>query len=264
MIRNLEELYRYRALLWSLTLRELRARYRGSVLGFLWTFLNPLLLMVVYALIFSVYMRAQIPHYTYFVFIGLLPWIWFSSSVVGGASAISDRRDLLTKVRFPAQVLPATVVMTNLSNYLLALPLVLGLGAAYGVWPSWHLLALPLVVATQLVFTLALSYAISALNVSFRDLQHIVSNLITLWFFLTPVLYSSAIIPVTVRGLPARDLAIYTNPMAILIRSYQNIFYEHSLPEAKPLVAVLAISVLLLMVGAWIFESRRDEFAELV
>src|SRR5687767_6377757 len=121
MLRNLRELYQYRGLLLSLTQRELKARYRGSVLGFLWTFLNPTLQMVVYTLLFSVYMRQQIEHYPYFMFIGLLPWIFFSSSVGGGASAISDRRDLLTKVRFPAQVLPASVVATNLCNFLLSL-----------------------------------------------------------------------------------------------------------------------------------------------
>src|SRR2546430_1188038 len=109
MIRNFRELYQYRALLWSLVQRELQARYRGSVLGFLWTFLNPMLQMSVYALVFKMLMRQQIEHYTYFMFIGLLPWIWFTSSVGAGASSISDRRDLLTKVRFPAQVLPATV-----------------------------------------------------------------------------------------------------------------------------------------------------------
>src|SRR5688572_16758110 len=114
MFRNFQELYQYRGLLLSLTQRELKARYRNSVLGFLWTFLNPTLQMVVYTLVFSVFMRQNIQSYTYFMFVGLLPWIWFSTSVGAGASAISDRRDLLTKVRFPAQVLPASVVVTNL------------------------------------------------------------------------------------------------------------------------------------------------------
>ena len=145
MIRNLQELWQYRALLWNLTQRELKARYRGSALGFLWTFVNPLLLMAVYALVFGVIQKSNIPHYTYFVFVGLLPWIWFSTSVGAGASTISDRRDLLTKVRFPAQVLPATVVGTNLVNFLLSLPLMVAMGALFGVWPSVHALAFPLV-----------------------------------------------------------------------------------------------------------------------
>src|SRR5688500_10023184 len=136
MLRNLQELYKYRGLLWSLTLRELKARYRASILGFLWTFLNPTLHMLVYALMFSVLFKQGAPNYPYFIFVGLLPWICFSSSISAGTSAISDRRDLLTKVRFPAQVLPATVVVSNVANYLLSLPLLLALGAIYGTWPT--------------------------------------------------------------------------------------------------------------------------------
>src|SRR5262249_34092832 len=158
MNRNLRELYQYRALLWSLTQRELKARYRGSVLGFLWTFLNPTLLMLVYALVFNVFLKQQMKNFLYFLFVGLLPWIWFSSSIALSSSSISDRRDLLTKVRFPAQVLPATVVVTNLCNYLLSLPLMFVLGACFRVWPDWHVVVFPIVLAVQLVFTLALAY----------------------------------------------------------------------------------------------------------
>ena len=115
MIRNLSELYQYRALLSALSVRELKARYRASVLGFLWTFLNPTLNMLVYVLVFKLVMRNSNPHYAYLLFSGLLPWIFFSSSILGATSSISDRKDLLTKVRFPAQVLPATVVFRNSS-----------------------------------------------------------------------------------------------------------------------------------------------------
>ncbi len=259
MIQNLRELYQYRALLFSLTQRELKARYRGSVLGFLWTFLNPTLQMLVYALVFNVFMRQQKEHYLYFVFVGLLPWVWFSSSIGAGASAISDRRDLLTKVHFPAQVLPATVVTTNLINYALSLPLMVALGALYGRWPTWHAVAFPVVVATQLLFTLALAYVVSALNVAFRDLQHVVANVLSLWFFVTPILYSGDLIPERVR-----TIAVLGNPMAILVTSYQAMFYERRLPSPEPLVGLAAGAVLLLWIAAWIFERRREEFAELV
>jgi lipopolysaccharide transport system permease protein len=259
MIRNLRELYQYRALLWSLTQRELKARYRGSVLGFLWTFLNPTLLMLVYALVFDVYMHNAIEHYTYFMFVGLLPWIWFSTTVVAGASTISDRRDLLTKVRFPAQVLPATVVATNLVNYLLSLPLMIGLGLIFRVHPTVHMLAFPVVMLAQLLFTLALSYLVSAFNVGFRDLQHVVSNLIQLWFFVTPVLYTETTIPEAMR-----TLAVDANPMAILMVAYQRIFYEHRWPQLAPLAGVTVLSFALLAIASHVFDSRREEFAELI
>ncbi|MCI0574298.1 MAG: ABC transporter permease [Myxococcaceae bacterium] len=259
MLRNLQELYQYRGLLLSLVQRELTARYRGSVLGFLWTFLNPTLLMLVYALVFSVYMRQDLRNPLYFQFVGLLPWIWFSTSVGGCATAISDRRDLLTKVRFPAQVLPASVVTTNLLNYLFSLPLMVVLGALHGMWPTWHILLLPAVAATQLLLTLGLGYVVAALNVTFRDLQHIIGNLLTLGFFVTPVLYPIATVPERFR-----DLVLYGNPVAALITSYQSILYEHRLPEARPLLWVAGLSVVLLWGAARLFESRREEFAECI
>ncbi len=258
MLRNLQELYQYRALLSSLTLRELKARYRASVLGFLWTFLNPTLHMLVYALMFEVLLKQGMPKYAYFIFIGLLPWICFSSSVASGTSAISDRRDLLTKVRFPAQVLPATVVAANLANYVLSLPLLLALGAMYKIFPSWHLLLFPVVLLIQTLFTLALCYVLSALNVALRDLQHIVANLLMLMFFLTPVLWPVSSLPESYR-----DIVLYLNPMAAIVTSYRNIFFEHVLPNPRPLIAVALASLVLLWISAQIFERRREEFAEL-
>ncbi len=257
MLRNFREIYLYRGLLLSLVQRELKARYRGSVLGFLWTFLNPTMHMMVYALLFSVYMRQQLPNYTYFMFVGLLPWIWFSSSVGMGASCISDRRDLMTKVWFPAQVLPATVVATNLCNFVLSLPLLVGMGLLYGQWPSWHVVFFPLVVLIQLGFTLALVYIISALNVTFRDLQHIINNLLTMWFFVTPILYPTTTIPE-----PFRNLMVLGNPMAIIVTSYQSIFYEKRIPDMAPLVLLLCMSLLLMWAASELFERRREEFAE--
>lgn len=260
MLRNLRELYQYRALLWSLTQRELKARYRGSVLGFLWTFLNPTLQMAVYSLMFGVILQQDIPHYPYFIFIGMLPWIYFSSSVLSGASAISDRRDLLTKVRFPAQVLPATVVMTNLINYLLSLPLMVGLGLLSGATPTWHAIFFVPIVLVQTLFTIAVTYVLSALNVAFRDLQHIVTNLITLAFFATPILW-----PITrVNSDLVRKLLTYGNPMAAMSTAYRDIFYVHQIPNWRPLVAVALLSLALLWVASGIFERRREEFAELV
>ncbi|MBU8896547.1 ABC transporter permease [Corallococcus sp. H22C18031201] len=258
MIRLVRELYQYRGLLLSLVQRELKARYRGSFLGFLWTFLNPMLHMMVYALLFTVVMRNNTPNYAYFMFVGLLPWIWFSSSIGGGASAISDRRDLMTKVRFPAQVLPTTVVVTNLCNYVLSLPLMFLMGALYGQWPTWHIIAFPAVVLIQLCFTTALTYILAAVNVTFRDLQHIVMNLMTLWFFATPVLFQLS----TIHSERMRMLVGLVNPMSIIITSYQAMFYEHRLPDGEPLLILAVCSVALLWASSSIFEARREEFAE--
>jgi len=259
MVRNFQELFQYRALLFALVQRELQSRYRGSVLGFLWTFLNPTLLMLVYALVFSVYMRSDVPAYTYFMFVGLLPWLCFAACLTSGTSSISDRRDLLTKVRFPAQVLPATVVAVQVTNFVLSLPLMLVLGMMHGHFPTWHVLLAPLVLAVQLLFTLGLVYLLSAINVAFRDLQHVVGNLVTLWFFVTPVLYPVSTVPERFRG-----VVMLLNPMSAIIQSYQALFYEHVLPDFAPLALVFAASLAVLSVSIRIFESRRELFAEIV
>jgi len=259
LFRTLRELIQYRALLAALVQRELMARYRGSVLGFLWTFMNPMLLMGVYALVFSVYMRSKTPHYTYFMFVGLLPWICFSTSLAAGTSSVSDRRDLLTKVRFPAQVLPTTVVVVNLVNYLFSMPLI-GLGAWVSDVPlTWHVVYFPLILAVQVIFTLGVTYILAALNVGFRDLQYIVGNVLTLWFFLTPVLYQVTTIP---EG--AREIVSFANPMSILVLAYQAIFYDHASPNLLALGALLVGSLALMWVAAGVFERRREEFAETV
>ncbi len=266
MVRNLSELYQYRALLWALSLRELKARYRASVLGFMWTFLNPTLNMLVYVLVFGVLMRNGVPNFPYFLFCGLLPWIYFSSSVLGGTTSISDRRDLLTKVRFPAQVLPATVVLTNLINFLLSMPLLLGLGLFFGVLPTWHVVfALP-VLLVQTFFTLAITYFFAALNVAFRDLQHIVSNLVQMLFFLTPVLWDVATIPAmgTMTAEETRRLVLTVNPMASVMVSWRDIFVHHTVPDFFSLGVVMGIALVVMLIATSVFERRREEFAELV
>jgi lipopolysaccharide transport system permease protein len=170
----------------------------------------------------------------------------------------------MTKVRFPAQVLPTTVVVVNFINYLLALPLMVGLGLFCGVLPTVHVLAFPLVLATQMVFTMGLLFIVSALNVAFRDLQHIVNNILTLTFFATPVIYPLSTLLDAHINAGLKNLLLYGNPMAILIGGYQAIFYEHAWPNFEWLGIVGAVSLVLLWISSYIFERRREEFAELV
>ncbi len=259
MIRNLRELWQYRALLAALTARELKARYRASVIGFLWTFLNPTLSMAVYVLVFGFLMQTSVERYPFYLFCGLLPWICFSSSILSGTTAVSDRKDLLTKVRFPAQVLPATVVLTNVANFVLSGPILLALGAYYRDWPTWHIvLALPLLLL-QSFFTLGVTYVLSALNVFFRDLQHIVPQIMQLLFFITPVLW-----PLSSRPVEQQHVILYSNPMASVMSAWRSILYEHRLPDWQPLLFVFVVSLVLMFIATLIFERRREEFAELV
>jgi lipopolysaccharide transport system permease protein len=186
--------------------------------------------------------------------------------LLGGTTSISDRRDLLTKVRFPAQVLPATVVLTNLINFLLSLPLLLGLGLLFGVTPSWHIVFLVPLLLVQTFFTLAVTYLFAALNVAFRDLQHIVTNLVQMAFFLTPVLWDLKSVPAigTLTKEESQRLLLQLNPLASVMTGWRDIFYEQRVPDWQPLLSVAAISLVVMWISTNVFERRREEFAELV
>lgn len=260
MIRHFTEnaasLYRRRELIATLVSKELKARYRGSFLGMIWTFLNPLLLLLVYSLVFSIYMRVQMENYALFVFTGLLPWIWFSSSLADGASSVVSSGSLITKSMFPAEVLPMVKILSNLMNYVFSLPLLLLFMVVYGVPLRPSILWLPLVMTAQLVLTLGLVYFLSALNVRFRDTQHVLGNLITLWFFLTPVLYSVNQAPANYKHL------LYLNPMTVLAVSYQDIFLYGKTPNITALLALILAGVVVTLIGFRQFEMGKEMFAE--
>lgn len=256
MLKDFKELFKYRVLIWTLVVKQLKVRYRGSILGFLWSFLNPLLLMIVYALVFLVYMRISMENYTVYMFCGLLPWIWFSSSLIEGTSSIVLGGNLITKSMFPAEVLPMVSVITNLINYLLGLPMLFLFIILFKVKIGMSLFAFPIVVFIQFFFTYGLVLGCSSLNVHFRDVQHLIANFITLWFFLCPIIYPVSQIPERFR------FTLYANPMAVITMAYNDIFFYHRFPNWKALALVLIVSLFVYIVGNNIFEKYRDTFAE--
>jgi len=254
--RHAAELVRHRGLVTALSGRELKGRYRGSVLGFLWTFLNPLMLLTVYALVFSVYFRVEMENYAVFMFTGLLPWIFFSSSLMEGAGAVSDGGSLVTKVLFPQQVLPAVKVAANFVNYILSLPILVGFMLANRVWISYHALAFIPVAVVHILFVYGLSLILATTNVFMRDTRHILANVLTLWFFLTPVLYPLTQVPEAYRFL------IYLNPAAIFTMCYHDVFFWGRWPRWDLLGAMLVLSLVLVWAGVRIFEHYKEYFAE--
>lgn len=256
LVEHLSELTRHRALIAALAGRELKGRYRGSLLGFLWTFLNPLLLLLVYALVFSVYFRVQMEHYAVFMFTGLLPWIFFSQSLMEGAGAIADGGSLVTKVLFPQQVLPAVKVIANFTNYLLSLPILLGFLLVDGLKLTPCLIALIPVAVVHLAFTFGLVLILSTATVFMRDTRHILGNLLTLWFFLTPVLYPLTQVPEKYRFL------VYLNPAAVFTLAYQDAIFWGRWPRWDLLGALALASLVLLWAGARLFEHYKEYFAE--
>lgn len=254
----LSELFAYRVLIQSLVLRDLKARYRGSALGFFWTFLNPALLMGTYMLIFSVYMRLQMENYAAFLLTGLLPWLWFSSSLLVGGASVMQGGDLLKTVSFPPQVLPAVSVTANLVNFLLSLPLLFGVLLLCGIRPGWTIVALVPIVATQLVLTYGLTLLVSALTVRYRDVTPLLGNVLTLWFFLSPVVYPAAQVPEAL----ARFFLL--NPMAPLLMGYQAALLDHAWPPASSLAFAAVVAITAMIVGEAVFDRLRWTFAEQV
>jgi ABC-type polysaccharide/polyol phosphate export permease len=249
-VTSLAELVANRQVLWALVWRDLKARYRGSVLGFLWTFLNPLLLMAIYSLVFSVYMRVDLPHYPIFVFAGLLPWMWFSTAVATGAGAIVEGASLIKRVAFPPHVLPAVTVVATLVNFLLGLPLLLAFMVGFGVPVRAAALTLPAIIAIQLVFTASVATAMSLLTVRYRDLQHLLASAMTLWFFVTPVLYPTSLVP------PSLQPLLVLNPMTPIVLAYQDAIYHGRVPALEHLAlaaafALAALAAALTLCNRW-------------
>lgn len=259
MIRQLGELFRHRALVQSLVARDLKARYRGSVLGFFWSFVNPVLLLLTYLVAFT-YMFAgvrspSVEPYFLFIFCGILPWTWFSSSIAESSGVLIASGNLIKKVLFPAEVLPTVTVLANLMHFLFGLPILLVfLVVTHRV--SGTLVLLPAVLAVQLVFTLGLALFVSALTVHFRDIQNILGHLLHVWFFATPILYDYEGVNAGLKSV------LRLNPMTHVILSYQQILFRGTFDHARGLFLAGLGSLALLAFGAFLFERLRDTLAE--
>ena len=262
MLRNLARLGRYRGLIQSLVARELKARYRGSVLGFFWSFFNPLLLLLVYSFVFSYVMEAahdpRIEPYALFMFCGILPWTWFASSLMESSGVLISGGNLIKKVLFPAEILPIVTVLANMIHFFFGLVILAGFLIYYRRPLNVTELALfPLVVAVQLILTTACALILSALTVHFRDIRDILSNLLTLWFFATPVIYPWQHAP---------DLGkwfLNANPFTHLAISYQEVlFFEGPFGHWRWLLALGAASIVFFLFAYFVFDRLRDTFAE--
>src|SRR5687767_12104656 len=262
MLRNLRQLPRYRGLIQSLVSRELKARYRGSVLGFFWSFFNPLLLLLVYTFVFAYVMPPaqlnEIPNFALFLFCGLLPWTWFQASLVESSNILIAGGNLIKKVMFPAEILPIVTVLANLVHFLLGLP-ILVVFLIYFDAPLQisELVWFPVVIFVQLLLSIGLALILSALTVHFRDIKDILSNVMTLWFFATPIIYYWKFAPPAIRRF------LNLNPFTHLAISYQQILYfPGDFGHWRWLLALAVGSAMLFLFAYFLFDRLRDSFAE--
>src|SRR5215831_18441262 len=264
MLRNLANLVRYRGLISSLVARELKARYRGSVFGFLWSFINPLLLLLIYSFVFTTVIPNQVEGaqpYALFMFCGILPWTWFATSLSDAANSLIAGGILIKKVLFPAEVLPIVNVLANMVHFFLGLVILVIFLIVYRHPPDpWDLVWFPIAVLVELVFTAALALALAALTVHFRDIRDILANVLTLWFFATPIIY-----PHFQPNVQSFRWMFNWNPYTHLAVSYQEILFFHGpLGHWKWLLLLAIVSVFLFLACYWLFDRLRDSFAEAV
>lgn len=268
---HLAELWFYRELTWNLVVRDLKVRYRNSLLGVLWSLFNPLLMMVVFTVVFTVMTPySDVKKFPVFVLCAILPWNFFSASVIGSIRSIVDNAPLVNKVYFPREILPISVVLANLINFLIALIVLFALIIVFQIPFTRWLLLLPLVIGVQLIFTIGFSMIMAAANVFYRDTQVIMEVVMLAWFFVTPIFYSVKILPRSyeIWGL-SFDVSRWVrilNPMASIIANYRTILYGAgnggSMPEPYFFLRTLLTALVVLAIGSFIFYRYSRTFGE--
>ena len=252
-----KELYAYREMIYSLVRKELRGRYKGSVLGFLWTFINPLLQLVVYTLVFSVIMRNGIERFYLYLFVALVPWIFFSSSLTGGSGSVMASQDMVKKIYFPREVLPIAYVTSAFVNMLFSFIVIFAVLAVTGAGVNFKaLLYLPLIMIVEYILALGGAMLTSALTVYLRDLEYILGIISMAWMYMTPVVYPVDLVPENLLPI------FYLNPMTPVIIAYRDILYYKQVPEMGTLLHGFLLGVAVLIIGYVVFRKLQRGFAE--
>jgi len=266
-VRILRLLWRHRALIVVLVRRDLAARYRSSVLGYLWSLFNPLLLLAVYAFVFTSIFSPRFPGgdpYPLFLFVGLLPWLFFSGAVLDAASSLVDNGPLLAKVMCPPEIFPVVTVLAHLVHHLLALPVLVAAlvaSAAAGWHPfPWTLVLLPVALVPWLVMTGGVALLVAALAVHLRDLRDLLGHLLNLLFFASPIIYS-----LEGLDLPAPLRAVLLlNPMASLVHVYRAAAFAGAVGEPSQWVVAMLFGGLAWWAGSALFGRLRETLVEAV
>ncbi len=252
----LKNLYQYRELLKTNVKKEIRGKYKGSFLGILWSFLNPLLMVLVYAIVFPYIMRIKTDNYLIYLITGVIPWNFFVTCITTGCNCVWTNGGIIKKVYFPREILPISVIAAGLINFFISCIIII-LFVIFGNVPlTFNILWLPVIAIIQCALSLGLLFILSAINVYVRDVEYIVTFFLNLIFYLTPILYTTEMFP------SKYSWVINLNPMTHIINSYRNIFYYGVHPEFKALCVVAVVSLIVMFVGLAIFKKLEKGFAE--
>lgn len=253
---SVADLFRFRELVALLVRRDLKVRYKRSVLGMLWTLLNPLLQMVVYTLVFSTIMKVEVRGYPVFLLSGLLPWTFIAVATTGSAFSLLNNQALIRKVAVPQAVYPIALVGSKLVDLLLSMVPLTALSIALKIYPDFHWLWMVPSMIAATAFTMGLSLVFSSLTVFFRDIRHLIDILFQVWFYVTPVIYPQSYLEKLPYPIVRKLLAC--NPAAPIVRCFQAAIYERRTPEPSLMFVALLCGFLSLLVGHALFERVQD------
>ena len=255
-MNSISEIISYKEFLKSNVKKDVRGKYKGSFLGILWSFLNPLLSVVVYAIVFHYIMRFKIDHYLIYLIAGIIPWSFFTTALNTGMNSILFNADIIKKVYFPRIILPVSSVTSSLVNFLISCFIIVLFALFSGVGISIYLLFFPLIAFIQYIFILGVVFILSALEIYIRDIEHIINFFISMLFYVTPILYTPDYVPDKFKFI------LRINPLSYIIEAYHSIFYYKSLPNLENLGIIFIFSLLLFFVGYKIFDKLQKGFAE--
>lgn len=257
VIQRIRNIYAYKDMIYSLVRRELRGRYKGSVLGFLWTYINPLCQVIVYSMVFSIIFRVNIDKFYLYLIIGMMPWTFFNTSVQGGSTCVRAQSDMVKKIFFPREVIPISYVTSAFVNMLLSFIIVFLAVLISGYWFNFKaLIFLPLIVIFEYMLALGIAFIVSAITVYFRDLEQIIGVVMMAWIYVTPIMYNMDYVPEQYRKL------VVLNPMTPIVEVYHQILYYRITPTTNYLLLAFVESTIVLILGFVIFAKMDRNFAE--
>lgn len=256
MVNVFKNLYQYRELLKTSVKKDIRGKYKNSFLGVLWSFLNPLLQIVTYAIIFPLILKNNEPNYVIFLCTGLIPWTFFSTALNRSSSIIVDNGNIIKKVFFPREILPISMVTSEAINFIISTIIILGFVMFGGLGLTKYIIFYPLILIAQYITVLAISFILSSVTVFLRDIQHFVGVLLQLLFYATPIVYNANSIPENFEWI------LKYNPMTYIVNAYRDIFYNQVSPDIKSICILTAIMTVITVIGYFIFSKLQKGFAE--
>lgn len=259
-VQSLLELGRRHELLWHMTVRHLRGQYKQSILGYAWALLNPLSQMLTLSLVFSVLLTDRFNSggdpYPLFLMVALVPWMFFANALSSATDSVTGAISLVTKVRFPREILPIAAILTKVVDLLFGLSILVALMFYYGHAPTWTVLWVPVLFFIHVIFVMGLAFPLAALNLFFHDVRYLVGVTLTLWFYMTPIIYS-------VDDIPQKYQIFFDiNPNALLINAYRRVLLQDIGPGLDRLLIGLGVALTTFVVGYYLFKKMEPSFAD--